>query len=70
MDDATATALANLAGKTGRPVNEWLDIARGLIPLGHRDAVAQLKTEYGIGHGYASSRPHPFVTHSRGRHNR
>ena len=35
MDDATATALENLAGKTGRPADEWLDIARALVPLGH-----------------------------------
>jgi len=55
MDDATATALDNLAAKTGRPVVEWLGIARENIPLGHRAAVAQLKTEYGIGHGYANA---------------
>ncbi len=55
MDDATATALENLAGKTGRSADEWLGIARGLIPLGHAPAVARLKSEYGIGHGYANT---------------
>jgi len=55
MDDATAIALNNLAAKTGPPVVEWLDLARGLIPLGHRAAVAQLKADYGIGHGYANA---------------
>jgi hypothetical protein len=55
MDDATAVVLDNLAAKTGRPVTEWLDIARGFIPLGHRAAAARLKAEHGIGHGYANT---------------
>ena len=54
MDDAVATALDNLAAKTGRPVAEWLDLARARIPLGHEAALEELKTEYGIGHGYAN----------------
>lgn len=54
MDDAAATALANLASKTGRPVAEWLDLARARIPLGHKAALDSLKTEFGIGHGYAN----------------
>jgi len=55
MDDATTTALNNLAAKTGRPVAEWLDIARAHIRLGHRAGLEQLKSEYGIGHGYANT---------------
>ncbi len=55
MDDPTATALANLAAKTGRSTDDWLGIARALIPLGHAPAVAKLKAEYGIGHGYANT---------------
>jgi len=54
MDDATATVLANLASRTGRPVDEWLDLARARIPLGHKAALHSLKTEFGIGHGYAN----------------
>lgn len=55
MDEATATSLNNLAAKTGRPIADWLDIARTHIPLGHLRAVAQIKSEYGIGHGYANT---------------
>jgi predicted transport protein len=55
MDDATATALNNLAAKTGRTVPEWLDIARSLVPLGHRAGLLKLKQDYGIGHGYANA---------------
>ena len=54
MDDASAKALDNLAGKTGRPVAEWLELARGYIPLGHRGGLDKLKAEQGIGHGYAN----------------
>lgn len=55
MDDAAATVLGNLAAKTGRSVQEWLDIARPLVPLGHRAGLEKLKADYGIGHGYANS---------------
>ena len=55
MDDATANALSNLAAKTGRSVPQWLDIARPLIPLGHRAGLLKLKADYGIGHGYANT---------------
>lgn len=55
MDDATATALRNLAAKTGRSAAEWLDIARPLVPLGHRAGLDKLKADYGIGHGYANT---------------
>jgi hypothetical protein len=54
MDEASTTALNNLATKTGRSVPDWLAIARPLIPLGHRAGLQQLKTDYGIGHGYAN----------------
>ena len=54
MDEASTIALNNLATKTGRSVPDWLAIARPLIPLGHRAGLQQLKTDYGIGHGYAN----------------
>lgn len=54
MDDAAATALANLAAKTGRPVTEWLELASTRIPLGHKAALKSLKAEFGVGHGYAN----------------
>jgi Domain of unknown function (DUF5655)/Domain of unknown function (DUF4287) len=54
VDEASAKALDNLAEKTGRPVSEWLEIARGYISLGHRAGLERLKTQHGIGHGYAN----------------
>lgn len=54
MDEASAKQLDNLASKTGRPVAEWLELARGFVPLGHRGGLEKLKAEYAIGHGYAN----------------
>ncbi|MET0866155.1 MAG: DUF5655 domain-containing protein [Nakamurella sp.] len=55
MDPERQKSLDNLAAKTGRPVAEWLDLARSCIPLGHKAGLERLKSEYGIGHGYANT---------------
>ena len=55
MDPERQTSLDNLAVKTARPVADWLELARSCIPLGHKAGVERLKSEYGIGHGYANT---------------
>jgi len=55
MDPERQKSLDNLADKTGRSVSDWLDLARGFIPLGHKAGLERLKSEYGIGHGYANT---------------
>jgi len=55
VDPERQKSLDNLAAKTGRSVPDWLDLARGFIPLGHKAGLERLKSEYGIGHGYANT---------------
>ncbi len=55
MDPERQTSLDDLAVKTGRPVADWLELARSCIPLGYKAGVERLKSEYGIGHGYANT---------------
>jgi hypothetical protein len=45
----------------GRPIDEWLDIARGRDDLKHMELVAWLKAEHGLGHGHANA----IVAHVR-----
>lgn len=54
VDAATQTMINNLPSKTGRSLDEWfatLDAA-GIVP--HGKAVAHLKTEHGVSHGFAN----------------
>jgi len=55
VDPERQKSLDNLAAKTGRSVADWLDLARSCIPLGHKAGLERLKSEYGIGHGYANT---------------
>jgi hypothetical protein len=55
VDPERQKSLDNLAAKTGRSVSDWLDLARGFVPLGHKAGLDRLKSEYGIGHGYANT---------------
>jgi hypothetical protein len=44
-----------LERKTGRSVEAWLEIVRGLGLEKHGEIVAALKERHGLGHGYANS---------------
>jgi hypothetical protein len=39
----------------GRPIDEWLDLARSRSHDKHMEVVAWLKSEYGLGHGHANA---------------
>jgi hypothetical protein len=54
MDDAWASMIRNLEEKTGKPVAEWVAIARSAGDLKHGQVVALLKEKHGLGHGYAN----------------
>jgi len=57
--EAMAQMAENLSAKTGKAIDEWVKIAAGFGPLKHSEVVARLKSEYGLGHGYAN-----MVTHT------
>ena len=44
----------SLRAKTGRGLDEWIAIARGAGVSGHMALVNHLKSEHGLGHGYAN----------------
>ena len=54
IDDATRNMIRNLEDKTGRSLADWATLARGSGHEKHGQIVAWLKSEHGIGHGYAN----------------
>jgi len=61
VEQATATMIRNLHEKTGRPLEEWVGIARALGARKHGEIVKHLKEKHGLTHGYAN-----LVAHSAG----
>ena len=53
-DPAVAKMEANIAEKTGRPVDEWVTVARESGLQKHGEIVKYLKTDHGFTHGYAN----------------
>jgi len=53
-DDATQTMIANLEAKTGRALADWIVIVKRSGLAKHGEVVKMLKSEHGIGHGYAN----------------
>lgn len=54
MDAALATMVANLESKTGRSLDEWLEVVRRSGIEKHGEVVKMLKSEHGMTHGYAN----------------
>ncbi|HRD46258.1 MAG TPA: DUF4287 domain-containing protein [Caulobacter sp.] len=54
LDDATRTMIRNLEEKTGRNLGDWADLANTSGHEKHGQIVAWLKSEHGLGHGYAN----------------
>ncbi len=50
-----AAYFPSIEKKYGRPIGEWLEIARGLRGLKHMEIVERLKSEHGMGHGHANA---------------
>ncbi len=49
-----ATMVANLEANTGRTLAEWVEIVSASGLAKHSERVALLKSEHGLGHGYAN----------------
>lgn len=54
IDKAMETMKANLAASTGKSLAQWVLAARGFGLARHGEIVQRLKTEHGLGHGYAN----------------
>lgn len=52
--DALNSMIANLKEKTGKTLDEWVKVANGAKLAKHGEIVKFLKTEHGLGHGYAN----------------
>lgn len=53
-DAALQTMIRNLHEKTGKTLDEWVRLVRRQGLGRHGEQVAWLKTEHGLGHGYAN----------------
>ena len=54
VDDATATMIANFPARTGRPLDDWVRLARATGLTKHGQIVSMLKAEHGMTHGFAN----------------
>lgn len=54
VDAATATMIRNLEEKTGRTLDQWIAVVKGLGAAKHGEIVKTLKDAHGLGHGYAN----------------
>jgi Domain of unknown function (DUF4287)/Domain of unknown function (DUF5655) len=54
VDDATATMVANFPAKTGRSLDDWLELVRASGLTRHGEIVSMLKAEHGMSHGFAN----------------
>ncbi len=53
-EEMAATMIANLPEKTGKPLEDWLDLVRPMGLHRHGEIVNMLKTEHDVTHGYAN----------------
>lgn len=54
VQDAIATMAKNIEAQTGRGVADWVVLARATGLTRHGEILKWLKTEHGLGHGYAN----------------
>ncbi len=57
-----ASMVANMAEKTGKSLEQWIALAKKSGESAHGKIVAHLKSEHGLGHGYANLVAHRFLT--------
>jgi predicted transport protein len=61
-EEMAAKMVANLKEKTGRTLDQWLKITRASKLEKHGQLVAHLKSEHGIGHGFANLIAHESLS--------
>jgi hypothetical protein len=50
-----ASYFPSIEKKYGRPISEWKALVRAALPAKHRELVAMLKEQHGLGHGHANA---------------
>lgn len=68
-EDATATMIANLPANTGHSLPEWMQIVAKSKLARHGQIVSLLKSEHGVGHGYANLIAHEALRAASGASN-
>lgn len=58
VDKALLSMISNFKEKTGKSLDEWLEIARSFNTEKHSEIIKRLKTEFGLTHGYANMVAH------------
>lgn len=53
-EEMAASMIANLPEKTGKPLGDWLKLVAASGLDKHGKIVGMLKTDHGVGHGYAN----------------
>lgn len=61
-DDALTSMVQNLKAKTGKPIEEWVALAKRPGFGKHGEIVAYLKSEHGLTHGYANLVAHTALS--------
>lgn len=65
-DQAAETMIANLEEKTGRTLDQWISMVRTSDLARHGEIVKMLKTDHGMGHGYANLVAHKALASDAG----
>lgn len=68
VEDAGATMIANMAEKTGKPLDAWLKIVAKTKLQKHGEIVSMLKTEHAMTHGFAILVAHKALASDAGSH--
>ncbi|MBS1790643.1 MAG: DUF4287 domain-containing protein [Acidobacteria bacterium] len=64
IEQAVQTMIQNLKEKTGKSLDEWVKIAKAAKLEKHGEIIKFLKTEHGLGHGYANLVAHTLKNQS------
>lgn len=68
MDAATEKMIANLEANTGKSLDQWVAATRASGNAKHGQIVAWLKSDHGLGHGYANLVAHKALASDAGSH--
>lgn len=60
-EEMTASMIANMKEKTGKTLEQWLKVVKGSKLAKHGEIVKFLKSEHGMGHGFANLVAHKHL---------
>lgn len=65
-EEMTATMIANMKEKTGKTLEQWLEVAAAAKVAKHGEVVKHLKGEHGLTHGFANLVAHKLLASDAG----